>query len=299
MNALVDLEIADIHLDRRGNRTGLASDRQAVDEVLEDAAGRDSGRRAPQLERNLGLDHLLGADPTEVEVQDLLAEVIPLHVADQDGLGRAADVEVGEMTGCLDHAPDVVPPQGDGNDRLLVTVDHGGNPPRLSQPASDAAAGSLVLRRVARFDPNFRRFRHYRLALTGPASRPEDRKNTTLNKNENAVSGTAGSHYYESCRRFVQVPAGESKIARHAKPAASILKNGARASSCLTASNTPTATALARFRLRASGTDRNPQSPLSLFSQPVLGQAATLGTEDQCVAGPITVHRYRPDSPWC
>ena len=84
---------------------------------------------AAQLERDLGLDHFLGADPSEVEVEDLLAEVVPLHVADQDRLGRAAHVELGEVSGRLDHPPDVVPCQRDRHDRLLVPVDHGGDPP--------------------------------------------------------------------------------------------------------------------------------------------------------------------------
>ena len=52
---------------------------------------------APELDAHLGLDDLLGADPGEVEVEDLLAEVVPLHVADQHGLGRAAQVELGQV----------------------------------------------------------------------------------------------------------------------------------------------------------------------------------------------------------
>ena len=139
VNALIDLKIADIDLDRVGNRAGLALDAQAVNEMLENATGGDTGRLAAQLDRDLGLDDLLGADATEIEVENLLAEVIPLHVADQNGLGRAADVEVGEMPGCLDHPPDVVPTQADGHDSLLVTVDHGGNPPRL--PATGGRHG--------------------------------------------------------------------------------------------------------------------------------------------------------------
>ena len=95
----------------------------AVDQVLENPAGRDAGGLAAHLERHLGLDDLLGADPGEVEVEDLLAEVVPLHVADQHGLGRAAQVELGQVAGRLDHPPDVVAAQRDRHDRLLVPVD--------------------------------------------------------------------------------------------------------------------------------------------------------------------------------
>ena len=99
VNALIDLEIADVDLDRIGNRTGLALDAQAVHQMLENAAVRDAGRLTAQFDRDFGLDDFLGTHPAEIEVENLFAEVIPLHVADQNRLGRAADIEVGEMAG--------------------------------------------------------------------------------------------------------------------------------------------------------------------------------------------------------
>ena len=74
--------------------SGIAPARQvtltAVDQLLEHAPLGDAGGRAPDVEPDLGLDRLLGADPGEVEVDDLLAQVVPLHVAHQDRLGRPA-----------------------------------------------------------------------------------------------------------------------------------------------------------------------------------------------------------------
>ena len=63
-------------------------------------------------------------DSGEIQVEDFLAQVVPLDVADQDGLRRAAQVEVGEVAGRLDHPPDVVAGEGDRHHGLLVPVDH-------------------------------------------------------------------------------------------------------------------------------------------------------------------------------
>ena len=152
MNALVDLEVADIHLDRLGNGARLARDLERMDQVFEDPAGRDARRHAAHLERDLGFDHFLGAHPGEIEVEDLLAEVIPLHVADQDSLGGTTHVQVGQAAWRLDHPPDVVPGQGDRHDRLLMPVDHAGNQPLAAQPPRHPGARSLVLFRVTRLD---------------------------------------------------------------------------------------------------------------------------------------------------
>ena len=51
MNAFIDLEMADIHLERIGNGARAAGDLQAVDQVFEDATGRDTGGHASRLER--------------------------------------------------------------------------------------------------------------------------------------------------------------------------------------------------------------------------------------------------------
>ncbi len=65
--------------------------------MLQNTAGRNSGGMAAQLERDFGIDHLLGAYPGKVEMQNLLAEVIPLHVADQHRLGLTPQVKIGKM----------------------------------------------------------------------------------------------------------------------------------------------------------------------------------------------------------
>ena len=70
--------------------SGIASARQVtsieVDQLLEDAAFGGPGGGPPEVDPDLGLDRLAGGDPGEVEVDDLLAQVVPLDLADQDGL---------------------------------------------------------------------------------------------------------------------------------------------------------------------------------------------------------------------
>ena len=110
---------------------------------------------ALDLERDLGIDHFLGADAGEVEVKHLFAEMIPLDVANQHRLGRSVDVQIGEVAGRLEHPPDVIASERDGNDRLLVAVNDRRNQPLLAQPPRDAGARSLVLSRVSRLDPCF------------------------------------------------------------------------------------------------------------------------------------------------
>ena len=85
------------------------------------------GCLAADFDVHLSLDLLLGADAGEVEVKDLLAEIVPLDVADQDRLGLATQVEFGQVAGRLDHVPDVIVGQRDRHHVLLVSVDHGRN----------------------------------------------------------------------------------------------------------------------------------------------------------------------------
>ena len=133
------------------------------------------------LERDFGLDHFLGADPGEVEVEHLFAEVVPLHVANQDGLGRSVHVQIGEVPGRLDHPPDVIARERDGNDGLLVPVDDRRDQALLPQPPRNPAARALVLRRVSRLDLCFGGFRHRNLKSCSKEKRgPADRRGNLL-----------------------------------------------------------------------------------------------------------------------
>ncbi len=57
----------------------------------------DAGRRAAQFEIDLGLDRLIRAHAGEVEMDDFLAEVIPLNIADDHRLGRPIHAQLGEV----------------------------------------------------------------------------------------------------------------------------------------------------------------------------------------------------------
>ena len=77
-----------------------ALDVQPVQRLVEDpAAGRLRG--VPQFDRDDDLDLLGQRVPLEVDVQHLLAEVVPLEFLDQHRLGLAVEGE-GERPGVLD-----------------------------------------------------------------------------------------------------------------------------------------------------------------------------------------------------
>src|SRR5208337_748170 len=160
VHSVVHIEVADIDLDRAGDRARGALDPQRVDELLENSSLGDASRLAAEFDVHVGLDLLLGADAGEVEVKDLFTQIVPLDVADQDRLGLATQVQLGQMAGRLDHLPDIIVGQSDRHHLLLVPVDHGRNTALPAQPPDSPRAGPLILRRVARLDPYLQCFRH-------------------------------------------------------------------------------------------------------------------------------------------
>ena len=109
--------------------------RRAADQMLENSARGQPGG-VPRISNvHLGIDDFLGADPGEVEVEDLLAKMVPLHVADQHGLGRAVHVQIGKVAGSFEHPPDIIARKRHGHDRLLMPINH-----RRYKPLSSAVA---------------------------------------------------------------------------------------------------------------------------------------------------------------
>src|SRR5262245_50285844 len=171
MHAFIDLKMTDIHLERIGYRARTAGDLQAVDKMFEYAARRDASRHAACLQRNLGLDDFLGTDACEIQVQDLLAEMVPLDVANQHGFGGATDVEICEAPWCLDQPPDIVARHRDRHNGLLMPVNNAGNQTLTAKPAHRATTRALVLYRITRLDSNLCCVRHPSLAFEHPRDR--------------------------------------------------------------------------------------------------------------------------------
>jgi len=87
------------------------------------------GDTAADFDPYLGVDRLLGADSGEIEVEDFLAEVVPLDVADEDGLAGRADLELGQVGRPFDDRQDVVAGERDRRGGQLVAVDDAGMRP--------------------------------------------------------------------------------------------------------------------------------------------------------------------------
>src|SRR5262249_47654981 len=88
------LQLVDVDADRLGHADGQAFDGEGVDGLVQDAAGRDARGDAPDLDRHGDVDALVGRHAGEVDVQHLLAQVVPLDLADEGLLNGPVRVQV-------------------------------------------------------------------------------------------------------------------------------------------------------------------------------------------------------------
>ncbi len=241
MHALADLEVADVDFEGVGNRPGFAGNAQGVCDRLEDTAGGNAGRVTAELEWDFGLDDFLGADAREVEVEDFLAEVVPLGVADQDRFDGAPDIEIGEVSRRFNQALGVAVRERDRHDGLFVSINDRGHETCLAQPARDARACALVFGRVAVST---------RILTTSAMV-------CSLQKSKmRPVAGRMVQYYQVSARFFQYTMWAEALRGSDRASPSHYDPHPSRFDvwpSCRTASNTATATAFARFRHRASG----------------------------------------------
>ena len=70
---VADRELAHVDLDLAGDVLGLGLDRQAEDGLLEQTAVAHADRLADEVQRDLGGDRDVGADPDEVDVDQVAA----------------------------------------------------------------------------------------------------------------------------------------------------------------------------------------------------------------------------------
>ncbi len=86
-----DLERADVVLDRRREVGGLGLDGEGVHELLENAAAHRAFGLAHEVDGNLGLDRLVGADAHEVDVDHVALDRVALELTGDGELLGAVD----------------------------------------------------------------------------------------------------------------------------------------------------------------------------------------------------------------
>src|SRR5439155_20328910 len=102
VNRLVDLQFIDEHANRLRHGNGQALDFQVVDRLIQQTAGGHAGSGTAQLDADLDLDALVGGDAGEIDVQDVEAQVVPLHVADQGLFGLAVGLQINDAGAVAD-----------------------------------------------------------------------------------------------------------------------------------------------------------------------------------------------------
>ena len=96
-----------------GHRDGQALDVQRVQRLVEHAAAGDAGGDAAQFDRHGDDDALVGRDAAEIDVQHVLAEVVPLHFLDDAASGAAVGLEIDDAGAVADGLDEVVVRQGE------------------------------------------------------------------------------------------------------------------------------------------------------------------------------------------
>src|SRR5690606_2093823 len=170
---LVDGQLGQVDLDELRQVLRQAADFDLGQFLHHDHVGGLAGRRqlfVDEVQRDRGAQRLVGADALEVQMHDQLAVRVALHVAQQDLLDLAVDVEVQDRRVeplVLAGQPDVLVLELDGLRLGLAAVDDGRDLGGMTQ----AAARTLTFVSTAGgLDGVFGHFR-YSLCLLWTASR--------------------------------------------------------------------------------------------------------------------------------
>src|SRR5262249_49487311 len=118
---------------------------ERVQRLVEDAAGGHTGGNPLQLDANRDLDALVRGDAHEVDVQDVLAEMIPLQVANQRLFQSAIQAQVDHVRTVSNQVGEFLGGQRDGDRLLLVPVDDAGDLSLIAKVAGLAGASALAL----------------------------------------------------------------------------------------------------------------------------------------------------------
>ena len=152
MDGVADLEAGQVDLEELGDGGRLGTHRNLVHDHVQHAAALDArgGRLVLEVHRHLDGDDRVRADAQEVEMQRLVRHRIDLHVARQDIVALAVDVDrqsVIEETLAVHDALDRLGLDRDHHRGLLVAVDHGGNESIATAGTGAPFAGPVPLLR--------------------------------------------------------------------------------------------------------------------------------------------------------
>ena len=110
--------------------------------LIEHAAGRDARGRPANLEGHGDDDALVGRHAREVHMEQVLAQVVPLHLADEGFFFLAAGPEVDDADAAANEFFHLLQRQGHAQGCFFVAINDGGHqalatkpPCRLSAPA--------------------------------------------------------------------------------------------------------------------------------------------------------------------
>ena len=95
VDLVADVEVVHLDLDRPGDVLGHGLDRETEHQLLEQPAVADPFGLADEVERDFGADRDVGADPDEVEVHEVTAGGVALHLAGEGELVVAAEAGAG------------------------------------------------------------------------------------------------------------------------------------------------------------------------------------------------------------
>ena len=138
---VADLERRDVVLDPGRDVLRLGLDRQREDELLDDAAVAHAGGLAGEVEADLRRHGHVGAHPHEVDVDEVAAGRVALHLPGQRQGLVAVDLERDQRVRALgEDVRELARRHRDGQRVGPQAVDDGGNLARTAQPPGRAGA---------------------------------------------------------------------------------------------------------------------------------------------------------------
>ena len=149
LKRVADRHPGDVGRDALGDRGRQGLDRDLVGDVLEHAALLDAGRLLgpEQLDRHLGLDHLVELDLEQVEVDQRASHRVALLLLDHDRGGRGAvELDVDQRAAVGEHRARLALGHLERACLLAGAVDDARNEPGAAQAAarSRAELGALL-----------------------------------------------------------------------------------------------------------------------------------------------------------
>ena len=108
------------------------------------AGGLKADRIALEHDVHVCVGDLVEIDTRQVAVDDVIAEVIELHIAEQNRFGRAAEVDLEDAGAALDVLDGFLGVDGDRGRLLAVAVDNDRQTALLAQTLGVARAEALA-----------------------------------------------------------------------------------------------------------------------------------------------------------